>query len=235
MKFLIFWASLCFLVSSPVKAEKRQVSALDILNLPAENRKLAALESDESLFEDLRGLSRNPQQPMQVRWRSLMLMSEMNPKASIQELLKATTSAEWYMRNAGLIALEQVQKQRAVEVAQELIRDKALVVRSAAVEVLSRNLSPSIREIFWQELYKQYNFRAEKSLWVRAQILHALAQKPQENEGKIFERLLNEKDHNIQTASLFALERLNGFTLGRADTPVGQKITLWQKHLRKNY
>ncbi|MBL7669543.1 MAG: HEAT repeat domain-containing protein [Bdellovibrionaceae bacterium] len=235
MKFLIFCASLCLLVSLPGKSEKRQVSALDILNLPAENRKLAALEGDETLFEELRGLSRNPQQSMQVRWQSLMLMSEMNPRASIQELLKATASTEWFMRNAGLVALEQVQKTRAVEVAQELIRDKALVVRSAAVEVLSRSLSPAIREVFWQELYKQYNFRAERSLWVRAQILQALAQQPQENEGKIFERLLSEKDPNIQTVSMLALERLYGLKLGKAETPVVQKISLWQKHLRKNY
>lgn len=235
MKFLIFCTSLCLFLSLPGKAEKRQVSALDILNLPAENRKLAALESDESFFEELRGLSRNPHQSMQVRWRSLMLMSEMNPKASIQDLLKATASSEWFMRNAGLIALEQVQKPRAIEVAQELIRDKALVVRSAAVEVLSHSLSPAIRELFWQELYKQYNFRAEKSLWVRTQILQALAQNPQENEGKIFERLLNEKSHDIQNMSMMALEKLYGIKLGQAETPLGQKISLWQKHLRKNY
>lgn len=88
------------------KAEKRQVSALDIFSKPpTENRKLAALEGDETFIEELRGLSRNPQQSMQVRWRSLMLMSEVNPRASIQELLKAGASTEWFMRNAGLVAL----------------------------------------------------------------------------------------------------------------------------------
>ncbi|MBK7963029.1 MAG: hypothetical protein IPK04_18640 [Bdellovibrionales bacterium] len=65
--------------------------------------------------------------------------------------------------------------------------------------------------------------------------MQALAQQPQENEGKIFERLLSEKDPNIQTVSMLALERLYGLKLGKAETPVVQKISLWQKHLRKNY
>jgi HEAT repeat protein len=227
-------AMLSCLLSLSLKAEKRQISALDILNLPAENRKLAALESDETFFEELRGLSRDPQQSMQVRWRSLMLMSEVKPKASIQELVNATTSSEWFMRNAGLIALEQVQKPKAIELAQDLIKDKALVVRSAAVDVLSRNFSVGLRELFWQELYKKYNFRAEKSLWVRAQILQTLAQKPQDNEGRIFERLLNEKDSDIQKVSMLALEKMHGIKLGKTEAPPGQKVVLWQQYLRKN-
>lgn len=112
------------------------------------------------------------------------------------------------------------------------MRDKALVVRSAAVGVLSRSLSPAIREVFWQELYKQFS---DSTMWVREQILQALAQQPQENEGKFFERLLSEKGGEYSNCEYVGFGTALWIKItAKTETPVVQKMGLWQKHLRKN-
>lgn len=233
MKYLQHAAMIFFtLYSLLLRAERGPLSAIDLMNLPAENRKLAILESDRSVFEELKGLSQNSQQSMQLRWRALMLLTEVNPKESVLELIKATSSPEWFMRNAGLLGLEQVKKGKAVEIARDLIKDKALVVRSAAVEVLGRNLNPDLRDLLWQELYKEYNFRSDKSLWIRPQILQTLSQNPMEHEGKIFAQLLKDPDQDIQISSVKALEKIHGKKVGRRESTIREKVALWQSFLR---
>ena len=230
----IFLGFIILFVGLLTNATSKQISAFEILNLPAENRKFAALESGADLIKELRVLANDQQNTMSVRWKALMLMTELNPKESIQDLLKAVHSPEWYMRNAGLVGLQSIYKEKALEVAQDLIKDKALVVRSAAVELLSQNLSPMNREILWQEFYMKYNFRAEQSLWIRTQILKALSTKPKDSESQTFIGLLKEKDSNIQYVSVLALEKLHGIKLGNEQSTVMQKISLWQDYSRKN-
>lgn len=216
-----------FVIPIFVCASPQKVLIDELLNLPSENRKLAAFERRQEISADLRLYVHNRKLPMATRWKALMLLTEISPKEAIADLQKSAQSPDWYMRNASLVGLESISPERAQQLAHELIADKALVVRSAAVGVLAKDLGPSNRNLFWSEFDKKYNFRAENSLWIRGQILGALAQKPLDEEAPIFMRLLKDKDSHVRLASVQALEKLHGVRLGNENSTASQKVALW--------
>lgn len=138
------------------------------------------------------------------------------------------------MRNAALVALAEVNEPEAQKLAKKLLKDKALVVRSAAVDVLQKNPRPDVRDLLWEEMSQKYNFRNKESLWIRSQIVEALAQKPSDHEMKLFTKFLNDKDARVQAASVSGMEKLTGVKLGDAKTSREKIVLLWQDYIRKD-
>lgn len=147
---------------------------------------------------------------MSVRWNSLMMMTKIKKNESIIDLKKALASKAWYMRNAGLIALDSINPDLAYDVAKKQLRDPALVVRSAAVDILTKNKKKiaEVREILWKELYSKQNKSKAKSLWIRPQIGQYLAIDPQPHEREKFLSLADEKDDEVRGIAEKALLKL---------------------------
>jgi hypothetical protein len=80
---------------------------------------------------------------------------------------------------------------------------------------------------------QKYNFRNKESLWIRAQIVEVLAQKPADHELKIFSKLLQDKDVRVQTAAIGGMEKLTGVKLGEAQSSHEKIVLLWQDYARK--
>ena len=151
----------------------------------------------ESRYQIQKDIAFSKKESMQNRWKAVIAMSEMKGVQSVVDLKRLARMDEWFLKNAALIALNKVSSTEAQDMAKNLILDKALVVRSMAVEILKEKNSSEIRNIFWKELEKPYNFRGKNSLWIRKQILSALAQKPNHQEEEQFSRYLNDRDSEV--------------------------------------
>jgi hypothetical protein len=161
-------------------------------------------------YKDLKAIAFSDREDMSARWNSLMKMTKMKKHESIVDLKRALTSKIWYMRNAGLIALDSINPDLAYEVAKKQLEDPALVVRSAAVDILAKNKKKiaEVRELLWKEIHSKKNKIKAKSLWIRPQIGQYLANEPQANEREKFLTLAEEKDDEVRGIAQKALLKL---------------------------
>ena len=171
--------------------------------------------------------------PLQIRWRAITTMGRWDALRFRPELDKALASKEWFMRNAALVGLAEFAPDQGVSAARRLVKDPALVVRSAAVDVLVKNSNAANREILWNELGASYNKRGGNSLWIRGQIVQGLAQNPNQEELRQFSALLMEKDEEIQMASVQGLEKITKMKLGQGTTSRPRLVQLWKNYFNQ--
>lgn len=208
-------------------------SAIEVLKLPGENRRMLAQTQGEKFYSSFVTLAFSDAQPMNLRWKALMAAAEARKQQSTPDLLKAADHNQWFMRNAALIALNEVNPAEGKKVAQKLVKDKALVVRSAAVGALEKDLTADVRDLLWEELNQKYNFQKEHSLWIRHQIVEALSKKPMDHETKLFVTLLSDKDSRVQLPAVRGLEKLTGVKLGEGTMKQSALIGLWKDYAKK--
>jgi HEAT repeat protein len=166
-------------------------------------------------FGDYIKMAKNDGLDMNSRWSALMKSATLAEGREIDEIRSFVTSKEWYLRNAALVALNKVDPDMAQSEAIKMLADKALVVRSAAVEIIGQNLSDKNKEILFGEMAKGYNFNRTSSLWIRKQILEKLAQSATEKDQPIFAKMLFDNDKKISELSANTLERITGKKLSR--------------------
>lgn len=219
--------------SSKALAVGVQPSTLEILRLPVENRRMAVLGKGEPYYSSFISVAFSDSQPMNLRWKALMAAAEASGAKSTEDLLKAGDHKQWYMRNAALVALMTVNPSQATKLAQKLLKDKALVVRAAAVETLDKNPSLEVRDLLWDELNQKYNFKNQHSLWIRYRIVETLASQPRDHELKLFVQLLSDKDTRVQMPAVRGLEKLTGVRLGEGQLSQAMLVSLWKDYVKK--
>lgn len=166
------------------------------------------LDSEQNFSSQI-ARAKNQSLPMAQRWDALIRSAEAADGQQIQQVLEFAKSKDWYMRNALLVALDKMGTDLVYDKAKALLSDKALVVRSAAVDILTRLESQEVRNLLAKELNKNYNFVGKKSLWIRAQIMKNLVKKPYQSEREYFSKLLFDNDTEISTMSMHALEKIS--------------------------
>lgn len=215
----------------PKNEEFLNRTALEMLNLPSDNRRqIVAFDKDR--YPQFIKIAFDDQQAMSIRWKALIAASDTQHAQAIKDIYRAAEAKEWFMRNAALVAAQNISQVEGEKVAQKLLTDKALVVRSAAVEVLEVSSSQDIRNTLWVELNKSYNFKKNTSLWIRPQIVRTLAKKPKDSELKDFIRLLDDKDLNVHPAAIAGLEKLTGVKLGQEKDDSKKLVGLWKEYLQ---
>ncbi len=230
---VLFPMCLTFSLLPSFLAQAATPSVIDLLQLPPENRRHALESLSDDQFKKISEVAFNDKQNMRTRWAALITLAEANSEKALPQLIKASEGKEWFMRNASLVALSGSQPQKAQEVARKLLSDKALVVRSAAVDILAQHPSSENRDLLWAELDKAYNFRHEEGLWIRRQIVSLLAAKPLGHERALFSRLLRDRDSKIHASSIRGLEKITGIQLGTKEQAMDKKVALWQDYLKK--
>ncbi|MEK2646096.1 HEAT repeat domain-containing protein [Bdellovibrio sp. BCCA] len=208
-------------------------SAVEVLKLPSENRRMVIQGQGDKYYQNFISVAFNEEQPMNMRWRALMAAAEARGEKSTPDLLKASNHKYWYMRNAALVALSEVNPSQGEKLAQKLLKDKALVVRSAAVGVLEKSASSDVRDLLWEELNQGYNFKNAQSLWIRHQIVEVLAKKPLDRETKIFAGLLSDKDDRLHIPAIRGLEKLTGVKLGEGKVTKSALVGMWKDYVKK--
>lgn len=189
----------------------------------------AAISSQDQKisFTQLNMNIQNSNLSMAKRWESLIKAAEVANDEQLTSLVKLAKNKEWFIRNGLLVALDKLGTDHVYQVAKTLITDKSLVVRSASVDILARMNSPEVRKVLLTEMNKKYNFVGQKSLWIRSQILEKLIQKPTSNENAEFAKLLFDRDNQIATMSIVALEKTTQVRFSGAD-----KLIQWQNYAK---
>lgn len=198
-----------FFLLSTATSSYSAVSAQDLVSMPHENRiQILKKSRDKKLVADLEVLAFEPKRSMPDRWKALMALVQKNEKQSLPLLQKALASNEWFMVNAGLVGMKTVNPELAHLHALKLLDHKALVVRSAAIQSLKTPQKIQERELLWEHLDSQHNFRKTQSLWVRAEILSRLGEKPLRKEVPLFVKALRDSDVRLHRPAIRALELL---------------------------
>jgi len=230
MKSLLLSLAIALMVQSAQAAipnsKETAVSAFEILSMPEANRNEIALQKANEIYPELIQIAKSEKQEMNIRWKALTLAAYIGKDRALPELASALKSKEWFMRNAALISLKSYHPLKAQAAARDLLKDKALVVRSAAAEVLGNQPDAQSRDLLWEELYAPYNYRRKQSLWIRQQILKQLAENPQAKESVLFTKALKETDQDIYGSAVAALEKLTGSQLG-SKKKIAEKRELW--------
>lgn len=195
------------LFCSSVWAAIPQTQVMDILSMPEGNRKVLIKNKSADYAKSFIQVAFDDKQTMSYRWKALIAASEIGDSSIEEELIKASRHQEWFMRNAALVALSQRNPDLAFTVGRRLLKDKALVVRSAAVDVLSKIQRHEVRDLLWEELHQSYNFKNKVSLWIRPQIVKYLQASPQPNERKMFAILAKDSDPQVQKMSQQTVEK----------------------------
>src|SRR4051812_22149283 len=103
---------------------------------------------EQGLYGDLVRTAFSRDKDMPSRWKALMSAAQLGREKATPDLLKASRHQDWFMRSASMIALADYNPAEGVRVAKRLIKDKALVVRSSAVDLLAKNLDSEGRALF---------------------------------------------------------------------------------------
>ncbi len=217
--------------SNPAVAKTETLTAL---GLPLENRISVLRSEGTSGYKNLVALMNDESASMEARWRAVTAMGRIGGKLSIPEMKQALHSKVWYLRNAALVSSVQIDHDQALAWAKELLSDKALVVRSAAVDVMTDLKDVRSKSILWQKLNAKENFRGKQSLWIRRKIVESLSLIEEKGSEQKFGALLADKDETLYPPAIRALERLTNQKLGNADEAPKFKRLQWQAWLKQN-
>lgn len=177
----------------------------------------------------LKQIAFNSKSDLQIRWRALVLAARLLGIEMKSEIVSASKSNEWFMRSASMMAANEISTEQAAELARKLIQDKALVVRSAAVDILGNTGETADRALLWKIIKDPMNVRKGQSLWIRSQSLQILARNPNKQEIPQFIALLKETDLELQAISIHALEKASDFQFGTAQETIEDHRQRWLK------
>lgn len=204
------------------------------LGLPMANRLQALQEQGPQGYRNLVSIMFNEAMSMDARWRAVTAAGRIGGELSKPELEKALKNKDWFMRNAGLIAMANIDRAQGTRWARELLSDKALVVRAAAVDTLVDLKDASSTALLWEKLYSKENYKGKQSLFIRRQIVEALASlEAPGREGK-FIQVLADNDESLHVPAIKALERLTKQTVGNAKDPMKVRRAQWQRWWDEN-
>lgn len=164
------------------------------------------------------------------RWQSLVQAGKIAEPDQVEKIAEFSKNSEWFMRNAALVALQGVNGgDDAIEQAKILIKDKALVVRSAAVAALANKHTLEIKQLFAAELAKPYNFSGQQSLWIRPQLMEQITLLATEEDRQFLARYLFDADPKVAELSVEALEKMSAVHFDEKNS-----ISQWQQYVKKH-
>ncbi len=180
-------------------------------------------------FSALIKAANNTSLTLAERWKSLVQAGAIAEPNEVEKIIEFSKNSEWFMRNAALVSLEGIHGgDDATEQAKILIKDKALVVRSAAVAALSKKNTLEIKQLFASELAKPYNFSGRQSLWIRPQLMQQIVKLASEDDRQFMARNLFDADEKVAALSAEALEKLSFVHFDSKDS-----VHQWQLYVKK--
>lgn len=145
---------------------------------------------------------------LETRWDALVTVGRLDPQFARPHLEKALASSDWFMRNAALVVVPYNNRQWAIERSRLSLHDPALVVRTAAVQSLKTLNAIEAKPLLIEKLNSSENFKRGESLWIRPVIAETLAQMSDSRDRSIFEKMLKDKDIEVQKVARKTLERI---------------------------
>lgn len=172
-----------------------------------------------------------------IRWRAVQRLAQVDFTENQFFFNELLDHKDWFMRNAGMVALSQsADVEEKLRAALKLIKDPALVVRSAAAEQLFELKDARSWPHLVEAIYAQQNFHKGQSLWVRAQIASTLSELARPGQESVLVDLVKDKDINIRNAAVRGLERLTNSSFGPLqEAQTVQKWLAWGRDQNQQF
>lgn len=216
MKIRISIVGLCFSLNA-FAAPQKNTNIKMALDMPLQNRLQIFKTQGPSAVTDLEATAFNENATLSERWRAITVLARVFPGEAQGVLEKAIKSPEWYIRNAVAVGLKYSERSWAILQARILMHDPALVVRTSAVMALKDMGAIETEELLWEKLYSSENYNNGQSLWIRKHIAETLAGFAPSGKEKSFIKMLNDKDKDLHTYAVTALNRMSGSKKSRTD------------------
>ena len=204
--------------------------ALDLSML----ERVQQLKGEPSAYENLKKLMYTKSEAYELRYKATTALAKVAGAKAKSDMVAALQSGEWFMRNAGLLGLQSVDRSEALVWARKLLSDKALVVRSAAVDVLMKAHDTTSTNLLWTKLYSKENYRNGQSLYIRQHIVEALADLDGKEHTAKFVALLQDKDDSLHEPAMEALEKITHASVTSPGSPIQDRRAQWQKWYKSN-
>lgn len=224
-------ATFFVLLTNSVYASPSEISIPDILSKPIVERAQEIRELKDEGHRLLASAAFDVRNGLQLRWRALTTMGRLGVEEFRAEIERALSSREWFMRNAGLIAIQNSDRDLALRWSTRLLSDPALVVRTQAVRNLIQIDGREAEGKLWEQVFSRSNFRGQESLWVRGHIAEALAHFASKGRVKNFQRLLLDPDRRLHKWAIMGLENSTGIKMGGKTVPLDVRREQWLERL----
>jgi HEAT repeat protein len=132
------------------------------------------------------------------------------------------------MRNAALVTAARISREDALSWARELLSDRALVVRAAAVDTINELGDVSSLPLLWQKLNSKENFKGNQSLFIRRKIVETLAKMETPGREALFVQVLSDRDESLHAPAMAALERITEKNFGSPKDSLKVRRAQWQ-------
>ncbi len=196
--------------------------------------RIQQLKGDSKSYSNLQSLMASKSEAFELRYKATTALAKVGGSRAKSDMTRAMTSQEWFMRNAGLIGMASIDRSEALVWARKLLNDKALVVRSAAVDVITQARDTTSTNLLWQKLYSKENYRNKQSLYIRRRIVEALSELDSKEHAAKFVALLQDKDDSLHEPAMEALERITKQVVGTPGSPIQDRRAQWQKWYKAN-
>ena len=110
------------------------------LRLPLVNRLHVLRSQHGDGIKNLKVIAKNPKNTIHLRWRATTALGSYKTKGVVSFLEDQLKNDKWFMRNAALIALRHSSPKRSIYWSNKMLNDPALVVRTAAVQNLKKQI-----------------------------------------------------------------------------------------------
>ncbi len=216
----LFFYSTSFAVKVSKQVQPDRIAynkIIQVLSLPSKNRNsvfnklLSSKSKDKNIYNHVREAAFDGQLDLNIRWRAVMGMAQLRGAESWDDLVKAAHHKDWFLRNAALISMHRVSPTSVKPWAKEMLKDSALVVRTAAVEMIDQLRAIDMKNDLWQAINDKQNFRKGQSLWIRPIIARTLYNFTRVNDSKVqWYKLLDDNDLVIKNIASLAIKRIEG-------------------------
>lgn len=169
--------------------------------------------------------------PDAMRWRCLFGAARVAGKNALPWLDQMAHHKHWLIRDASLKAMAALGATESKESLERALKDKALVVRTTAVDAIGHLTLRASGPVLVEALFDPINYRGEKALWIHKHILFTIEKlQYREASPRLVELLETRKDPELRSHLIVALEKLNGRNFrGR---PVNEQIYLWRRNIQ---
>jgi len=202
-----------------------------LLARPIDQRVTAFSALKDKGFKFLSQTAFDKKEALQTRWRAITTMGRLDAALFRKQIDQALTSGEWFVRNAGLIALLSDDRSRAIQWSQSMLRDSALMVRTQAVRNLLALNARESEPALWAALYDRSNYKGRESLWIRAHVAETLAKFSGPGRAKDFERMLLDEDIRLHKWAVNGLESATGMRMSDVKEAVEIRRQKWLARL----
>jgi HEAT repeat protein len=198
-------------------------------NLPTDLRqaafgRLAQADATDTLSK----LAADKQTPRNQRWIAIRALGPIKDDASRVALLRFLADADAGARMAALGALGDRGDTSLSGYVAARLTDPALLVRAAAVDALGKLKDPATLSDLERALQDPTNHYRGASLWLRREVVEAMGSIGTDAAVPPLARALDDKDLDVASAAVDALEKIAGFSYAEGRTS-DQEREAWRR------